>query len=201
MPTPGVTLTFTDGAGAVLPDSAPLTTGIFEPTSWEPGQLNFPAPAPVGPYNEPGSAIGGSGTQTLGGNFRFTNSNGAWNLYMRDDDGTFSRPTAITGCVNGGWQLQFLPATAASLSLSGRVTTAGGNGIRNAKVVIMGNSLDEPIITATGSFGYYSFDGLTAGETYIVTVNSKRYTFSMPSRVVSLVDNVIDADFIADQQE
>ena len=67
--------------------------------------------------------------------------------------------------------------------------------------MITGNSLVQPIIATTGSFGYYTFDGLRAGETYVITVNSKRYTFSMPSRVISLVDNVVDADFIADPQE
>jgi hypothetical protein len=199
--TPGVTLTFSDSAGAVVPDSGPLTTGTFEPTSWEPGQTSFPAPAPPTPYNEPGSTVGGSGTQTLTGNFRLSNANGTWSLYMRDDGGLSNIPAAITGCVNGGWQIQFVPTTAAGLAISGRVTTADGNGIRNAKVVITGNSLAQPIIATTGSFGYYMFDGLEAGETYVLTVNSRRYTFSMPSRVLSLVDNVVDADFVADPQE
>lgn len=196
-----VTITFSDAAGQVLPDSAPLSTGTFEPTSWEAGQASFPAPAPPAPYNEPGSTVGGTGTQTLGGNFRFTNANGVWSLYMRDDAGLFVAPEAITGCVNGGWGLEFLTSTAASASISGRVLTADGAGIRNARVVVTGNSLSEPLVTATGSFGYFTFDGLRTGETYVVTVNSQRYTFSAPSRVISLVDNVTDADFIADPQE
>ena len=199
--TPGVTLTFDDNAGQVLPDSAPLTTGSFEPTSWEPGQASFPAPAPAAPYNQPGSTVGGTGTQTLFGNFGGTNSNGVWSLYMRDDSGFFTRQAAITGCVNGGWQLQFLQATAASLSVSGRVTTANGAGIRNAKIVVTGNSLSEPLVVSTGSFGYYSIEGLQAGQTYVVTVFSKRYSFSDPVRVISLVDNILDADFVAEPQE
>ena len=198
---PGVNLIFSDAAGQVLPDSAPLTAGTFEPTNWEPGQASFPAPAPAAPYNEPGSTVGGTGTQTFAGNFpMFSNSNGTWSLYMRDDAGLVEVPSAITGCVNGGWSIQFIPSTAAGLSVSGRVATAGGQGIRNASVVITGNSLAEPIVTQTGSFGYYTFDGLRAGETYVLTVNSRRYTFSAPSRVISLVDNVVDANFIADPQ-
>ena len=43
-----VTLTFSDSAGQVLPNSAPLSTGTYEPTSWEPGQASFPPPAPAG---------------------------------------------------------------------------------------------------------------------------------------------------------
>jgi hypothetical protein len=66
--------------------------------------------------------------------------------------------------------------------------------------VISGGNLEHPRVATTGSFGYYSFEGLAVGQTYVVTVNSKRYTFSMPSRVISLVDNVTDADFVADSQ-
>jgi len=193
-----VTLTFADGAGQVLPNSAPLTTGVFEPTSWEPGQASFAAPAPPAPYNEPGSTVGG--TPSLFSVFGLTNANGTWSLYMRDDAG-LSQPTAVTGCVNGGWGIEFLSSTAAQASISGRVLTAEGQGIRNAKVVITGNSVTQPIVVTTGSFGYFTFEGLQAGETYTVTVNSKRYTFSAPSRVISLVDNVVDADFIADPQD
>jgi len=197
-PSSPVTLTFSDAAGQVLPNSAMLTTGTFEPTSWESPVTSFPPPAPPAPYNEPGSAIGGSGPQTLNGTFGFSNSNGVWSLYVRDDGGTYT-PVAITGCINGGWSLQFLPLTAAGVSLSGRVTTADGRGIRNAHVVVTGNGLPEARTATTGSFGYFSFEGLTAGETYVVTVNSQRYTFSVPSRVITLVDNVADADFVADQ--
>ncbi len=196
-----VTLTFSDAAGQVLPNSAPLTTGVFEPTSWEPGQASFAAPAPPAPYNEPGSTVGGTGTQTLIGNFGLTNSNGVWSLYMRDDAGLFNSPAAITGCVNGGWGIEFLTSTAANASISGRVMTADGQGIRNAKVVVTSNSLSEPLVVSTGTFGYFSIDGLRTGETYVVTVNSQRYTFSTPSRVVSLVDNITDADFVADPQQ
>jgi len=193
-----VTLTFSDTAGQVLPNSASLTTGVFEPTSWEPGQTSFPAPAPSAPYNEPGSTVGGTGTQTLLGNFGGTNAVGTWSLYMRDDGGQF---VAVTGCVNGGWGLEFFSSTAANASISGRVLTANGQGIRNAQVVVTGNSLAQPIVTTTGSFGYFTFEGLRTGETYVVTVNSQRYTFSAPSRVISLIDNVANADFIADPQD
>jgi hypothetical protein len=197
VPTPGVTLTFTDTAGQVLPDNGPLATGNFEPTNWETPVSSFPAPAPPAPYNEPGSTVGGTGTQTLNGNFFLSNANGTWRLWVRDDGGTFVNPEVVVGSICG-WGIQFLQSTAAGVSLSGRVTTAEGAGIRNARMVITGESLPEPLTVTTGSFGYYSFEGLTAGETYVVTVNSQRYTFQVPSRVYHLVDNIADADFVAD---
>jgi subtilisin-like proprotein convertase family protein len=190
------TLNFTDTAGAVVPDNGPLTTGNFEPTSWT-TVGDFPAPAPSGPYNLPGSTIGGTGTQTLMGNFGGTNANGAWNLYVRDRSPASDR----VGNLAGGWGLEFVGPTAAGASISGRVATADGRGLRNATVAVTGNSLSSPIVATTGSFGYFAFEGLATGETYVVTVNSRRYSFSAPSRVISLVENVVDADFVADPIE
>lgn len=89
-----------------------------------------------------------------------------------------------------------LTPTAASASISGRVTTADGRGIRNADVVLSsGSQRNSRIVTST--FGYYRFDGLRVGETYVLTVGSKRYTFGETSRVVSLRDEVTDANFTA----
>ncbi len=194
-PATPVTLTFEDAQPAVLPDSAPLTTGKFEPTTWESPVTNFDAPAPPGPYNEPGSTVGGSGPQTFFGTFGLTNANGAWNLYARDDAGFL---VAITGEMAGGWGIEFLAPTAAQASISGRVMTADGIGIRNAEMVLTGNTLETPLRVSTSSFGYFTFEGLQVGETYVLTVNSRRFTFAVPSRVISLTDSAVDIDFIAD---
>jgi len=187
------TLTFSDSAATAIPNNGPLVTGSFKPVSWEAPQTSFAAPAPPAPYIEPNS----TGSPTLASAFRFTNSNGTWSLYARDDNGALD-PNVISGIIAGGWGLEFLQSTAAGVSLSGRVTTAEGAGIRNARVTIAGQSLPEPRVVTTGSFGYFSFEGLAAGETYVVTVNSQRYTFTAPSRVITLVDNLTDVDFIAE---
>lgn len=192
------TLNFNDLAGQVVPDNGPLTTTDYEPTSYG-AVADFPAPAPAGPYNLPGSTVGGTGTQTLGGNFNGVSANGVWRLYVRDDTLV---PGSVVGSVAGGWGIEFVRSTAATNgSISGRVMTAYGQGIRNASVVVTGNSLIEPLVVQTGSFGWFTFDNLQFGETYVVTVNSRRFTFNAPSRVISLVDNVADADFIANPQE
>ena len=78
--------------------------------------------------------------------------------------------------------------------------TANGQGIRNAKIVVTGAGLEQPVEVTTGSFGYYSLDGLPTGQSYVMTVISQRYTFSNPTRIISLVDNIADADFTADPQ-
>lgn len=88
-------------------------------------------------------------------------------------------------------------STAGETSLGGRVVTAGGRGIRNVLVTVSGGGLEQPRIARTGAFGYYSFDNLQAGETYVVTVSGKRYTFQVPSRIVTLNDQLADVDFTA----
>lgn len=89
--------------------------------------------------------------------------------------------------------------SAASATIAGRVTNAGGRAISNAIVTISGGGLTEPRTTATGNFGYYAFDGLQTGQSYLVTVSgAKRFTFANPTRVVNLQDDVADADFVAE---
>lgn len=107
---------------------------------------------------------------------------------------------ATAGANTGFRGVAFAPqaSTAAGVGISGRVTTADGRGITNAVVTITGNTLAEPRTVITGRRGTYMFDDLEPGATYIVTVRSRRFMFSNPSQVISIVDNVTDADFIAD---
>jgi CSLREA domain-containing protein len=98
-------------------------------------------------------------------------------------------------CDKGAVEAVVLSAAA---SISGRVATADGAGIRNAVITVTGGNLAQPIYVRTGSLGYYNIEGLDVGETYVLTVNSKRFTFSVPSRVITLNENVDDADFIAE---
>lgn len=87
--------------------------------------------------------------------------------------------------------------TAAGVSISGRVLTADGSGLRNA-VVDLTDRNGTVQATRTSSFGYYRFENVTAGETYIVSVSSKRFTFA--PRVVTVSDDIADLDFTAEQE-
>lgn len=93
-----------------------------------------------------------------------------------------------------------LGTTAALVSLGGRVLTASDRGIRNAAVTIEGGGLAEPKRSVTGSFGFYNFEGLEAGQTYFLTIRAKRYVFQTPSLAVNLDDNLANVDFVADPQ-
>ncbi len=91
---------------------------------------------------------------------------------------------------------QFTP-TSSVVSVSGRVVTAGGLGIRNVSVTIV-NANGEVKRALTSSFGFYRFDSVAAGQTYTMSVSDKRWTFSKPDRVITVDDELSGIDFIAD---
>jgi hypothetical protein len=86
--------------------------------------------------------------------------------------------------------------TAANVSLSGRVLTTDGRGIRNTAVVLTGPKGNSRT-AMTSSFGYYRFDEVPSGETYVLSVSSKRYQFA--PRVVTVQDEIANLDFIAQE--
>jgi len=100
-----------------------------------------------------------------------------------------------TGCEKGA--AERLAPLASFASISGRVSAANGTGIRNAVITVTGGNLSAPAHVRTGTFGYFSIEGLEVGGTYILAINSKRFTFAVPSRVVSVPDSVSDIDFVA----
>ena len=115
---------------------------------------------------------------------------------------TMGQPAAGGFLVGGEYSLYAgfltpgLAPTAASVSVGGRVMTADGSGINNVAVTIQ-NSGGEIRNNITGSFGYYSFSDVVVGETCVITVMSKRFVFGNPTRVVSVVDEINDLDFVA----
>ncbi len=86
--------------------------------------------------------------------------------------------------------------TAAGVTVSGRILTAGGQGVRGATVVITDQAGIRRSVT-TGSFGFYSFDDVEAGQSYVIGVSSKRFRFG--SRVVSVADSLADVNFIGQE--
>ncbi|HEX8249501.1 MAG TPA: carboxypeptidase-like regulatory domain-containing protein [Pyrinomonadaceae bacterium] len=89
--------------------------------------------------------------------------------------------------------------SAATVTVGGRVTNSRGYGIGGVVVSINGGSLSEPLFARTSPFGYYSFEGIAAGQTYVVTVSSKTHTFNPSSRVIEVQDSVGDADFVSQE--
>ncbi|MGB7201051.1 MAG: CARDB domain-containing protein [Pyrinomonadaceae bacterium] len=89
--------------------------------------------------------------------------------------------------------LALVGPTAAEVSVGGRIVTSRGVGIRGVTVTITdaaGNSRSA----RSSTFGYYRFDAVAAGQTYVMSAVSKKYQFS--NRVITVSDALDDIDFV-----
>ncbi|MDH3494506.1 MAG: carboxypeptidase-like regulatory domain-containing protein [Acidobacteriota bacterium] len=76
--------------------------------------------------------------------------------------------------------------TAAKVSVGGKVERSAGSGIRNAVVMVTDPS-GQIGSTGTNQFGYFNFEGIEAGGTYVFAVHAKGYSFSQ--RALNITDD------------
>lgn len=84
--------------------------------------------------------------------------------------------------------------TAANVSVSGRISNGIG-GIDGAIVQIT-DQTGATRTTRSSSFGYYRFDDIEVGQTYIIQVISKRSRFQ--TRIVTVNEELTDLNFTAE---
>ena len=101
-------------------------------------------------------------------------------------------PNAGDGADIGAFEIQ--APTAANVTVSGRVQTPDGRGLTNA-IVTMTDANGNDRSSRTSSFGYFRFDDIEVGQTYILQVVSKRFTFT--PQVVTIQDEATEINFIA----
>lgn len=101
-----------------------------------------------------------------------------------------------TGVLNGTVHA-YAMVPVANTQVAGRIFTAGGNPITNARVTISGGNLPAPVTMYTGSFGWYNFTGLQAGATFTISVKAGRQSFAQPTRTITPSGNVTNFDFTA----
>ncbi len=94
------------------------------------------------------------------------------------------------------WGVGLLYPTAADVSISGRVLTADGRGIVNA-IVTLRDRAGETRAVQTGSFGYYTFEGVASGQDFVISVVARRFSFEPPERLISVADDIVGLDLIA----
>ena len=111
--------------------------------------------------------------------------------------------TTVTTRLQGPGQLevdavsvQTLQPVASNVLVGGRVLTFDGTGISRVSVTLT-NSAGVSRSVSTNSFGYYKFDEVPAGETYVIAVNHKKYLFPDSPRVVTTESDLADVDFRA----
>ena len=86
--------------------------------------------------------------------------------------------------------------TAAMVSVGGRVLSNKGGGIGNVTVSLTDTN-GQIKTTVTNEGGYYRFEEVEAGETYLITATGKRYTFSQPTQVININQDTEEVNFIA----
>jgi hypothetical protein len=128
---------------------------------------------------------------------RFTARAGVKYFFQVDgyNSGPPTNPTC-TGCGYGPFNLNlyFLAPSAAEVSVSGRVTDSKGQGI--SRTVVSLTDTNGNIHTAlTSTFGYYRFDDVAAGQSYLLQAASKKAQFANNPRFLNVVDNVVDENF------
>ena len=76
--------------------------------------------------------------------------------------------------------------------------TPQGGGLRNATVTL--TDTDGRVrTTVTGTFGVYRFTDVEVGRTYFLTVQSKKYFFADPTRIVAVNSELTNIDFRAEE--
>ncbi len=88
---------------------------------------------------------------------------------------------------------EFSRCLANVVSVSGRVLTSDGRGLRNAMVSIS-DSNGVARTATTSSFGFYFFDNILTGGPYTIRVSSRLFRFA--PRTLQVTGNVSDADFV-----
>ncbi len=149
----------------------------------------------------------GTGSQTVNGAGTALTRWGDYSTMQVDpsDDITFwyiSQYLAADGAFN--WRTRIASAkfstclaTAAGVEISGRVlSSAAGRGLRNATVTLTDQKGN--VRTALASpYGQYRFDDVESGQTYIISVRSRRFTFA--PRVLQITDSISNVDFVPEQ--
>jgi subtilisin-like proprotein convertase family protein len=181
-PSGTVNITLDDAALNYLSDAGPLSSNTFKPTNESTAQDSFAAPAPAGPYGNPGGAVVGAGADSLASKFNSTNPNGTWSLYIIDDATGAGGAGSITS-----WSLNV--TTQASTAVIGdRVfEDQNGNGIQNGGepgidgvTVRLLNSpaLTTAATTTTAGGGLYQFTNVAPGNYVVEFVATAGYSFA-----------------------
>ncbi|HEX8287179.1 MAG TPA: carboxypeptidase-like regulatory domain-containing protein [Pyrinomonadaceae bacterium] len=109
------------------------------------------------------------------------------------DSLNFPNAPGGSGADIGAFEVQFAP-TAAPVSIVGRVLTSNGRALSKVRVSIM-NQNGEVRHALTNSFGYYRFESVPAGQTYVISAKFKR--FSVNSQTLLVDRNLSNINLIA----
>lgn len=86
--------------------------------------------------------------------------------------------------------------TSSNVSISGRVSTSSGRTIAKA-IVVINHSDGTSTSVRTNAFGYYRFDNIPVGQTYVLQTSAKGFVFS--PQIVTVQEDITEFDLIAQE--
>ena len=86
--------------------------------------------------------------------------------------------------------------TSAPASVSGRVLTSDGRGLARTRVTLT-DVKGTTRVAQTNAFGYFAFDDVRVGESYVLAVSHRSYQFEEPERVITVDDDITGIVFSA----
>ncbi len=96
-----------------------------------------------------------------------------------------------------GATLALIAPSAAPVSISGRIETPDGRGIGRVSVTVIDPLTSDTFSAVSNPFGNFRVEGLTAGNTYVVSVRHKSYIFAEPTQTVQVNEDLTGIIFIA----
>lgn len=141
-----------------------------------------------GGYDVSHSNVHGSG-RSSGGQFTVDGTIGQAGAGTVSSEAPFSMRS-------GFWAFGPFAPTAAHVSISGRVAKADGAGVKGVYLRLL--APDGSVRQAlSSSFGYFRFESVEAGRTYILSAHSSRWGFTQPAVAINLDSDIAGVDFIA----
>lgn len=144
-----------------------------------------------GNYTITQSVVAGGGQSSAGGNFTVDGTIGQ-NLAGAISVGGANNQFSVRG---GFWAAESLAPTAASSSISGRITGSQNNGIARITITVLDTFTGITRSTTTNSFGIYRMDELELTHLYVVTAQSKKFTFAPESYYINLFNEQTETHF------
>lgn len=157
--------------------------------------INFPNNNPTSSTDQIGEILPGNNQQLLRVTFTIAATAPAGAVTIAFSNVNTSNDAAANLQISSrSGTITVIGATAAEVTVAGRVLTAGGRGLRNATVT-MTDANGNARSTRANAFGYFRFDEVAAGQTYVFQVSAKGYTFA--PQVVTVNDEITDLSVTA----
>lgn len=137
-----------------------------------------------GTYEIEKSVIASGGNTSSGGTFSLESTSG-------QSVSNASPSSGIYQILSGFWTPAFAP-TAASVAISGRVLFLNGSGMPRAFVSYT-DGFGNIKTAQTSTFGYFRFENVEVGQTYIFQVSAKGYLFA--PQVINVSESINRLNF------